>query len=276
VSTALTSAHQRSRPARVVEQIRNSDARYTIGSLLVGGVIWETIGQISQFPFFPPLSAILARLIEMIGAGLIVDPLINSLTNLAIGFSFSVVVGVTVGVLMGAFWKVDASLDIYVYALLTAPSLVFAPILFSIFGLGRGAIVGVIVLYSLFIIMLNTAAAVRSVPASLIEMGRAFQASNRSLLLRIVLPSAAPLIMSGIRLGAGRAVKGMINGEMFIAVVGLGAVVIHAGKVFDSETVLAVLIAIIVVAFILVWLVQWVDGRVTAWLPETQRRARGH
>jgi NitT/TauT family transport system permease protein len=263
-------------PGRVLGRIRDSDARFTVASLLAGSLIWEALAQVSQFPFFPPLSGVLGRLVEMIAAGQIVDPLINSLTNLALGFTVSVVVGVTVGVLMGAFWKVDAALDIYAYALLTAPSLVFAPILFSIFGLGRGAIVGVVVLYSLFIILLNTAEAVRSVPVSLLEMGRSFQAPNRRLLLRIVLPFATPLIMSGIRLGAGRAVKGMINGEMFIAVVGLGAVVIHAGKVFDSETVLAVLIAIIVVAFVLVWFVQWVDRRLTAWLPETQRRARGH
>jgi NitT/TauT family transport system permease protein len=276
MSTVVTRSEAGSFPARMVERLRTSDTRFTVASLLVGGLIWEAIGQVSRFPFFPPLSAILARLAQMTADGQILEPLAGSLTNLAIAFTFSVVVGVTVGVLMGAFWKVDAALDIYVYALLTAPSLVFAPILFSIFGLGRGAIVGVIVLYSLFIIILNTAAAVRSVPVELVEMGRAFKASKRNLLLRIIIPSATPLIMSGIRLGAGRAVKGMINGEMFIAVVGLGAVVIHAGKIFDSESVLAVLIAVIIVAFVLVWIVQSVDRRLTAWLPDTQRGSRTH
>ena len=79
--------------------------------------------------------------------------------------------------------------------------------------------------------------------------------------------------MAGIRLGVGRAVKGMINGEMFIAVVGLGGVVMTAGRNFDAETVLAVMLLIILVAFGAVGLVERIDRRLTAWLPETSRDA---
>jgi NitT/TauT family transport system permease protein len=71
----------------------------------------------------------------------------------------------------------------------------------------------------------------------------------------------------------GRAVKGMINGEMFIAVVGLGKLVIDAGRRFDAESVLAVLIVIVVVAMAAVKLVQLVDARLTSWLPSTARGA---
>jgi NitT/TauT family transport system permease protein len=92
---------------------------------------------------------------------------------------------------------------------------------------------------------------------------------------RILLPASVPLIMAGVRLGSGRAVKGMINGEMFIAVVGLGGVVMRAGSRFDAESVLAVLLVIIVVAFGVVWTVQAVDRRLTRWLPATQRAATG-
>lgn len=246
----------------------------SIAALLAGGFAWEVIGQLAGFQFFPPLSAVLARMVEMIGAGLIIEPLLGSLTNLAIGFGFAVVVGVTLGLLMGAYRKVDAAFDLLVYTGLTAPSLVFAPILFSIFGIGREPVVGVIILYSIFIIILNAAAAVRTVPLPLLEMGRSFGASDRELFFRIIIPTATPLIMAGIRLGAGRAVKGMINGEMFIAIVGLGAVVIGAGKRFDSESVLAVMIVIVVVAFLVIMVVQAIDRRLTSWLPSTQRQKR--
>jgi NitT/TauT family transport system permease protein len=246
----------------------------SIAAVLAACFAWEIIGRLAGFQFFPPLSAVLVRMVEMITAGRIIDPLIGSLTNLAIGFGLAVVVGITLGLLMGAYRKADAALDMYVYAGLTAPSLVFAPILFSIFGLGREPIIGVIILYSIFIIILNTAAAVRTVPHSLLEMGRSFCATDRQLFVRIIIPAATPLIMAGVRLGAGRAVKGMINGEMFIAAVGLGAVVMRAGSRFDSESVLAVLIVIIVVAFVVVTVVQAIDRRLTDWLPTTQRQRR--
>jgi NitT/TauT family transport system permease protein len=246
----------------------------SLSALLAAGLAWEVIGQLAGFQFFPPLSAVIARMFEMIAAGQIVEPLLGSRTNFVIGFGLAVSVGVTLGLLMGAYRKVAAAFEIYVYAGLTAPSLVFAPILFSLFGLGREPIVGVIILYSIFIITLNTAAAVRTVPHPLLEMARSFSANDRQLFFRIIIPAATPLIMAGLRLGAGRAVKGMINGEMFIAAVGLGAVVMRAGSRFDSESVLAVLLVIILVAFAVVLVVQAIDRRLTGWLPSTQRQKR--
>ena len=100
-------------------------------------------------------------------------------------------------------------------------------------------------------------------------MARSFGANDRRIARRILIPSATPMLMAGLRLGMGRAVKGMINGEMFIAVVGLGRVVTQAGNRFDSASVLAVLIVIIIVALAAVKLVQLVDDRLTAWVPKT-------
>ena len=88
---------------------------------------------------------------------------------------------------------------------------------------------------------------------------------------RIVLPAAVPLIMAGVKLATGRAVKGMLNGEMFIAIVGLGKLVKDGSGRFDASLVLAVLLVIIVVSFVAVWAVNWVDARLTRWLPKTSR-----
>ena len=234
-------------------------------------VFWELVGRAANVPFFPPLTVVLVRLGEMVSEGLIIANLATSLTNLVLGFAVSLVIALVVGLLMGAFARVEAALDIYVNALLTAPSLVFAPIFFSIWGLGRESIIAVVVMYSCFIMIINTAAGVRAVPRPMVEMGTSFSATRWQLFRFIVLPAATPLIMAGVRLGVGRAVKGMINGEMFIAVVGLGGVVMTAGRNFDATTVLAVMVIIILVAFGLVWLVERLDRRMTSWLPETAR-----
>jgi len=240
-------------------------------SLAVGAVLWELVGRAADVPFFPPLTVVLARLWEMITSGLIVSSLTQSLINLALGFAISLSLGLLLGTLIGRYRRVEAALGVYVYALLTAPSLVFAPIFFSVLGAGRSSIVGVVVMYSVFIMIINTASAIQNVPGHLLEMGRAYGANEWQMLVRILLPAAAPMIFAGIRLGVGRAVTGMINGEMFIAVVGLGRVVTQAGGRFDGASVLAVLIVIIGVALGAVTLVQVVDRRVTSWLPKTSR-----
>ena len=79
-------------------------------------------------------------------------------------------------------------------------------------------------------------------------------------------------MMAGFRLGAGRAVKGMINAEMFIAAVGLGAIVQSAGSQFDAEGVLAVLVVIVTVALIIDQIVTAIDRHFTSWLPLTERQ----
>nr|MDT0656662.1 ABC transporter permease [Micromonospora sp. DSM 115978] len=240
-------------------------------SLTVGALLWEVVGRIADVPFFPPLTEVLGRLVEMVANGQILGSLGSSLVNLALGFGISLALGLVTGVAMGRYRKVEAALGVYVYALLTAPSLVFAPIFFSLLGEGRGSIVAVVVMYSVFIIIINTASAVQTVPGHLVEMGRSYGAGEWQLLLRIILPAAAPMIMAGLRLGVGRAVTGMINGEMFIAVVGLGRIVTQAGGRFDGASVLAVLLVIIAVALGAVALVQAVDRKVTGWLPRTSR-----
>lgn len=240
-------------------------------SLAAGAVLWEIVGLVADVPFFPPLHTVLARLWEMVVDGQILGNLGTSLGNLALGYGISLLIGLVVGTAMGRYRRVNAALGVYVYALLTAPSLVFAPIFFSILGAGQASIVGVIVMYSTFVMIITTASAVSNVPTSLVEMGRSFRANEWQLVTRVILPAATPTILAGARLGMGRAVLGMINGEMFIAVVGLGRIVTQAGGRFDGASVLAVLLVIIVVALSAVGLVQLVDRRLTSWLPKTVR-----
>ena len=244
---------------------------YAAVSLLAGAVLWEVGGRLADVRFFPPLSVVVERLGEMIASGLILDSLSTSLVNLGVGFAISLALGLAVGTLMGRFRKAEAALSSYVYALLTAPSLVFAPIFFSVLGAGRESIIAIVIMYSTFIMMITTMSAIHQVQPSLVEMGRSYGASETRLLWLVVLPAATPSIMAGIRLGVGRAVTGMINGEMFIAVVGLGRVVTQAGSRFDGASVLAVLLVIIAVALIAVALVQAVDRKLTSWVPATSR-----
>ncbi len=263
------------RPVKVLSgQLLTGRSVSSAISLAVGAIIWEIVGRAADVPFFPPLSVVLAELGSMIVRGEIFGNLATSLVNLVLGFGLSLIVGLVIGTAMGRYRRVNAAFGIYVYALLTAPSLVFAPIFFSILGAGQGSIVAVIFMYSAFIMIINTASAVENVNQSLVEMGKSYGASEWQIVTRIILPAAAPMIFAGIRLGMGRAVTGMINGEMFIAVVGLGRMVTVAGKNFDGASVLAILIVIISVALLAIALVQFVDRRITSWVPTTTKESR--
>ena len=240
-------------------------------TIVMTAVAWELIAWVADVSFIPPLSAVLVRLWDLTVQGEIVENLVRSLSNLAVGLTLSVVAGIAIGVLMGLSAKAEAALDVYVYALLTTPSLIFAPVFFAIWGLGSESIIALIVHYSIFYIIINTATAMQAAPRDLIEMASSFNASQGTILWRIRAPAAIPLVMAGLRVAVARAVRGMINGEMFIAATGLGALVIRAGARFDATTVLAVLLVIIIIAYLAIELVWLIDRRATSWLPSTER-----
>ena len=192
--------------------------------------------------------------------------MLASLRSLGIGYGVSVVVGLVVGSLMGRFRVVEAALDVFVEAALFTPSLILAPIFFAIFGLGDETRIAVVVAYALPVVILNTSSGVRTVDPGLIEMARSFGCSEVTLARRVLLPASAPLTLEGMRLGLGRAIKGMINGEVFIALTGLGGLASTYGSQLDSAKVLAVSLVVLIIAVVSNWVFSKFERRATRWL----------
>jgi NitT/TauT family transport system permease protein len=249
---------------RSIQWLTHGYAIYSL-SLAGGIVLWEALGWLLALPWLPPFSKVMVALTELIQSGEILANLVISLRSLAIGFTISLVVGFMVGIMMGLSRRVDQAIGIYVNALLFTPHLVFAPLFFALFQLSDWTRIAVIIKYTVFIIIINTATAIRTADPALVEMARSFGASKRQTFCRILLPASVVVLFAGMRLGMGRAVKGMINGEMFIAFVGLGGVVQKYGSQFDASRVLAITLVILVVAVVMGGLVQTVDRRMTRW-----------
>ena len=114
----------------------------------------------------------MTALLQFVESGAILANIGVSLQGLIIGFSLSLVMGLVVGALMGRYRYVEKALDVYVHALFICPSIVFAPVFFAIFGLSDSARIAIIVAYSMFVIVINTATAIRTVDPSLVEMAR--------------------------------------------------------------------------------------------------------
>lgn len=236
-----------------------------IAAALFGAAVWEIAGRILQSDDLPPFSQVASALWKLTSQGLIIANLLASLKSLGIGFGFSLVTGIPIGGLMGRYRKMEWALDIHVSWLLISPSIVFAPIFFTIFGLSDMTRIAVVVLYAWPIVTYNTFMAFRHVDPELIEMAKSFGASEAKIFFRVLGPASLPLTMAGLRLGMGRAVKGMINGELFVALVGLGALAEKFGNAFDAPDVLAIVLVVVIVAIFMTELVQWMDRRVTYW-----------
>lgn len=234
-------------------------------ALAVGLVAWEVVARLARFSFLPPFSAVLQSSYELIQRGVIFENLLASLASLAVGFGAAAVLGVLLGALMGRYRKVEYFFDLYLSAFLASPTLIWVPVLFALFGVSRVSQGFLIFLYAFWLIVANTLTGIRTVDPALVEMGRSFMASERQLFYKVMLPGALPLIMAGLRVGLGRAIKGMVNGEMFIALLGLGALIKRYGSQFRVDYVLGILLVIVIVALVLSNLIQWLDKRLTRW-----------
>jgi NitT/TauT family transport system permease protein len=216
----------------------------------------------------PPLSQIGAAWWKLLSSGKLLSNLTMSLATLAAGFFLAVLIGIVIGVLMGRFRAVEHFLDLYVNALMSAPSTAFVPVLILWFGLGVESRIAVVFLFAVFVVIINTMTGVKQVDTVLVEMARSFGAKEREVFFKIMLPAAMPAIMAGVRLGMGRAVKGMVTAEMLLTLTGIGAMIMQYGSSFATDSLFAVILTILIIAMITMKLVQWLDQRLTGWKAE--------
>lgn len=247
--------------------------RWALGgaSLLGGLVCLEVLAVASGQPFYPRPTEISSRLGDLFVQGRIYSSLWRSLQNLFLGFVMSLVSGIGIGLLCGRYELLERTIRPYVNALLTTPTVVFAPIYFAIFGTSRWSIVGLIIHYSVFYLIINSTTAVRAADRGLIEMAMVFGADERQRMRLILLPSALPLIFASMRVSMARSVKGMINGEVLIAVVGLGAINQDFARVFDLSGVFAVATIVVAVAMLLSFVLATADRRINHWVPNVRK-----
>lgn len=234
-------------------------------SLFTLGLIWEAAGRAGNAHLLPPLSKVLTVWLELLVTGQLFHALAISLQALLIGFFISVLFGVPLGLLMGRYRRLESFLDVYMTALLAVPMISFIPFLVIAFGLGLESRVWIVFLFAFVIIAINTTAGVRNVDPTLTEMARSFGARESELFFKVILPAALPMIMAGIRLGMGRAVLGMVTGEMILAVVGFGAMLMTFSASFNSSALFATLLTIVLLAVALLALIQYLDRRLMPW-----------
>jgi NitT/TauT family transport system permease protein len=226
---------------------------------------WQIVGSSINPIFLSTPTQIVRAFWDMAVSGQLLSALGESAAVLAIGFLAAVVVGVPLGVLMGRSSVLDTLLSPYVNALFVAPRVALVPLILIWFGIGVEAQFVVIFLSSVFEVMINAYAGARNMNSAWVETARSFGATRSQVFFQIVMPGSVPFIMTGLRLGIGHAVIGMVVGQMFLALSGLGEMLVDFGDVFDTASVFAVVIVISVFGVILTNAVQLLERRFTNW-----------
>ncbi len=233
-----------------------------MASLIVWIALWEILGQAGTALVLPPFSAVLVRVAEIVPTPSFLMALAITGQAYVLGTLISIVVGVPLGVLMGRSVVADRLLLPWVNIFLSAPLSALVPVIMVLFGFGNTTIVLTVILFAVWIIMLDARAGVRGISRSLVEMARSYGATPWQAFSKIYLWAALPEILAGIRLGCIRAVKGVIIGQLLVSIVGFGRLFEIYSSNFLMEHFWALVLTLFAFAFVIAEGLGYLERRV--------------
>jgi NitT/TauT family transport system permease protein len=218
-------------------------------SLFVWFALWEFVGRTGFVFLIPPFTDVLGAIGSVATSSRFGEAALITLQAFAIGIALALVVGIAFGFLMGRVRAIGDVLGMWANIFESSPLTAIVPALMALLGFGLPTMVVTVFLFSVWVIALDTQVGVTHVSGSLLEMGRSFGASRRQLLTKIVLFAALPEILAGIRLGLIRGVKGVVIGQLLIAIVGIGYLFERYSRSFLMAEFWALLILVFAFAF---------------------------
>ncbi len=204
-------------------------------------LLWQVVAWyvIRDERILAPFSKVVGALIKLFLSREIWHHLSLSAYEFALGFLLASLAGVVVGFLMGSVRIIREYLDPWITALYSAPLVALAPLYIMFFGVGPASKVALVFTVVFFPVAVNTFAGVYSVNPGLIEVARSFNASRLQILFKVLLPFSLSYMVTGLRLGVGRGLTGVVVGEFFFANAGLGFLVALAGQTFNTPLLFA-------------------------------------
>ena len=212
--------------------------------------LWEYAGRAGFNAAFPSLGETVLAWIALAADGSLPRALAVTLTPLVVGVALSAILGVAVGLLMGLSRRAEwLGVPLFI-VLQAAPLAAIIPMLILAYGVGLATKVAVVCVMAVPVIVLNSYKAVRHAPASLLEMGHSFMATRAQMIVKVMLPSASPVIFAGLRLGVAAGFIGAILAELLISPTGIGDLITYYQSIADYPRMYASIVTVIILSLV--------------------------
>ena len=265
-------AATRAEPVPRLRELYRKNERSIIGtsSVLIFLVLWEAFtrsGAISPILLSSPLAVARAGA-AMIASGEIWNDLWVSGIEFFVGFALSVLLGIPLGLAVGWYRRLYFAVDPFLSALYATPRVALLPLIIIWLGIGIWSKVAIVFLGAFFPICVNTLSGVKTSEARLLRVARSFGASELQIFKSIVLPSSVPFILTGLRLGVGRALIGVVVGELYAATAGVGFMITVAGATFQTDKVFVGIVILAIFGVLCVESLTRLERRFETWRPK--------
>lgn len=247
-------------------------------AILVFLLLWEFMGGplsiYNPIPFLRvnPMfmsapSLIFKAAVQLFASGEIYNDLYVSGVEFLGGYLLAVVVGIPFGILVGWYKRMSYIFDPFINAMNATPRVALLPLVIIWLGIGILSKVGIIFLGAVFSILINTRDGVKTTPANLLNAARSFGASEWIVFKTVVLPSTVPFILTGLRLAVGRALVGVLVGELYAATAGIGFMITVAGATFQTDKVFVGVLIFAISGMVSMELLTKLEKKFDKWRP---------
>lgn len=253
---------------------------FSIGAIIIFIAVWEWVGtncfvwdmidkDCKSAPLFVSSpSKIVLAFIKYGNSPEIWDDLSVSGQEFGLGFIFAIAIGIPFGLLMGWYRKINHSFESFISAGNATPRVALTPLLIIWLGIGIWSKVALVFLGGIFPIILNTQAGVHALDETLLRAARSFGANDRQIFRTIALPGSVPFILSGIRVGLGRALVGIVVGELSGSVAGIGHMIAFASAMFQTDKMFVGVLILTVFGVGLTYGFNRLEHNFDAWRPK--------
>jgi ABC-type nitrate/sulfonate/bicarbonate transport system permease component len=256
--------------------LNNEKAILGTAAVAVFLAAWELVGNTLQLinpMFMSAPSLIWKAAVQLFVSGEIWNDLRVSGIEFAWGYLLSILVGVPFGIATGWYKKMAYIFDPFVNAMNATPRVALLPLVIIWLGIGILSKVGIIFLGAVFPILINCRDGVKTTPYNLLTAARSFGATEWQIFRSVVLPSTLPFIITGLRLGVGRALIGVMVGELYAATAGIGFMITVAGATFQTDKVFVGVLIFALTGMISMEILSRLESRFDKWRPKVGAQA---
>jgi len=272
---ALSDVEPRSRPQpqRTTLQRRYRDnERFIIGGAALGAMllIWELsarTGLVDPLLISSPIAVARAGY-TLLSEGEIWRDLEVSATEFLVGYGLAAAIGIPLGVATGRCRRASYLIGPFIDALNAVPRLTLLPLIVIWFGIGIWSKVVVVFLGAVIPIAISTHSGVKTNEARFLNVARSFGASEFKILSSIVLPGTVPFIFAGLKYGSGRALLGVVAGELYAATAGIGFMIGNAGNNLRADVLFFGVLLFTAAGLVSVAVLDRFERRFETWRPK--------
>jgi len=233
-------------------------------------MVWESMTRFSLVnPLFISSPTLVARAgYRLFAEGEIWKDLRVSGTEFIIGYLMAAGVAIPLGLAVGWYKRLYYILGPFIDALNAVPRVALLPIIIIWAGIGIWSKIVVVFLGAVIPMLINTFSGVKTTEQRFLRVARSFGASEFKIFWTIVFPGTVPFIFTGLKYASGRALLGVVVGELYAATAGIGFLITVAGATFQTDKVFVGILIITFTGILMVELLNRVEHLFDEWRPK--------